>query len=97
MTAPTKLTPGERRTLERVVFWHMHGLEFERQPFLFAPKGATCTVCKRWVSSGLLYVELCRHVDDVEARETAKGYGLTAKGVAWARSLGFRVGSEEET
>lgn len=85
MTAPAKLTPGERRTLEALV--DARRALGASLIGIVAPGGRR-QICDRWRMLGRLKVQ---SVGDGPV------WRLTAKGIAWARSLGFRVGSEEET
>lgn len=91
VTPPTKLTPGERRTLEAIAWRYSIGLRDDGQPHAYLPRGGQHGVCERWQKLGMLTGHFCRDADAAEAREVY-GYALTDAGIAWAKSLGVEVG-----
>lgn len=85
------LTAGQRNTLERIAWCHRNGLEFEGTPAYFKPRGGQSRICSRWEDDGFLTYECCSADDGREVW----CYGLTDKGVEWAKSLGVSLLNEE--
>lgn len=90
----SKLTPGERNTLEGIAEQHMRGIRCEGTPFYLIPKGGQRGLCLRWEAAGLLTSEWCGDYDSSDDKERL-GFTFTEAGIEFAKGHGVAVVEEQ--